>query len=65
MRLVLDRIEEDKAVFETEDRRIIVLPLDLLEDAKEGDVYILKKDDEATEKRSEEIEALADSLFED
>ncbi len=65
MRLVLDRIEEDKAVFETENRRIIVLPLDLLEDAKEGDVYILKKDEEGTEKRSEEIKALADSLFED
>ena len=65
MRLVLDRIEEDKAVFETENRRIIVLPLDLLEDAKEGDVFILKKDDNETEKRSEEIKALADSLFED
>ena len=65
MRLVLDRIEEDKAVFETEDRRIIVLPLDLIADAKEGDVYILKKDDEESKKRSEEIKALADSLFED
>lgn len=60
MKLTIDRIEGDIAVCEASDMQMINLPISLFEDPKEGDVYIIEKDESA---REEQMSA-AKSLFE-
>ena len=65
----VDRIEEDKAVLECENGDFVKLEVKSLpKNIKEGDVlcfeensYFLDKDE--TEKRSQKIKSLMDSLF--
>ncbi|KEI01969.1 pyruvate kinase [Clostridium botulinum] len=67
---VIDRFEEEFAVVELDDRKIInILKEKLPKEAKEG--YVIKITDESiiidyeeTEKRKKEIEELAKDLFE-
>ena len=44
MKFCVDRIENDKIVCVTADGKIFNIPKDILEDAVEGDRYLIKKD---------------------
>lgn len=63
MKFTVDRIEGNFAVIITEDKRKFDIPLDLLSPCKEGDVFVLLKDEDETEKRNERIENLANELW--
>lgn len=60
MKIIIDRIEGDYAIVELEDGITIEVPKLLFGDAKEGDVFSIRRDEEATDERFNEI----DSLFE-
>lgn len=66
---VVDRFEGEFAVIETDNGKILNLKISLLpKDISEGDVINLDKmtiDKEETEKRKNEIEKIAEELFED
>ncbi len=64
MRIVIDRFEGEFAVALGDDRAKYNLPKTLFKDAKEGDVYIIKRDEGETEKRKEQAKGLMDELFE-
>lgn len=70
MRLVVDRIEEEFAVCEKENRQMVNIPLkDIPFIVKEGDVLIVEEtsykfDFEETERRKKEIEDMTKGLWE-
>ena len=70
-KLVLDRVEEDRALFEREDGGFLELPCALLPEAyAEGDIfsydgYTLIPLDRETEERSDRIRQKMDLLFSD
>ncbi len=62
MKIVIDRIEGEFAVCELPDMQIVNIPLCLLEDAKEGDVYSIEKDESEKEERVKKAQSLFDKL---
>lgn len=62
MKIVIDRIEGEFAVCELPDMQIVNIPLSLLEDAKEGDVYSIEKDESEKEERVKKAQSLFDKL---
>ncbi|MED1440077.1 DUF3006 domain-containing protein [Aeribacillus composti] len=71
MKFIIDRFENDIAVCENENGKIIeILKSQLPKNAETGDVIIQKNnryyvDKQETSKRRQEIEELMDELFED
>ena len=63
MRVVIDRIENDRAVVELPDGQTMQLPAALFPHAAEGDVYTIEKDPSETEERRRRIENKMESLF--
>lgn len=64
MRIVIDRFEGEILVAISDDGQKYSLPKTLLKDAREGDVYIIKKDEGETKRRKERAKSLIDELFE-
>lgn len=60
MRFVVDRIESDYAVIETDDKRIFNVPKAFLPDAKEGKCYIITEDENYD---SQKMKNLVNKLF--
>ena len=64
MRVVVDRIEENFAVCELDDGRMINVPCELFEDVHEGDVFdvVITKNEEVKEERVQKAKSLFDRL---
>ena len=65
MRVIIDRLEENFAVVETETGVMVDLPRILVPEAKEGDVVNITVDASATDKRKQAIAELMKDLFAD
>lgn len=63
MRIIIDRLEGDKARVETEGGKLFDMPAALLPDAHEGDVVDIIINEEETQKRSEAVSDLLHKLF--
>lgn len=63
MRVVIDRIENDRAVVELPDGQMMQLPAALFPHAAEGDVYTIEKDPSETDERRRRIENKMSKLF--
>ena len=63
MKIVIDRIESNYAVAELPDGTFVNLPLGIFENPSEGDVFVIEKNQEETEKRESEINDLMKDLF--
>lgn len=65
MKFIIDKIEENFAVVEVKDKKMINMPIGLLPSgAKEGDVLLIAVDKNETEARRGRIEKLMDDLWE-
>ena len=62
MRVIIDRIEGDFAVCELQNGRFVNIPLCVFEDAREGDVFNVLRDDAEKEKRLNKAQSLFDKL---
>ncbi len=62
MRVTIDRLESGYAVVELEDGAFVTVPASLFPGAKEGDVFRIEADPEATEERKQLIRDLQDKL---
>ncbi|HBL36343.1 MAG TPA: DUF3006 domain-containing protein [Firmicutes bacterium] len=58
MRVIIDRFEQGFAVVELEDGSFALMAINLLPDAREGDVVEIKVDREETDRRKDLIRAL-------
>lgn len=65
MKVIIDRFEGDYAVVEIDKEKFVNLPKELVPNAKEGDVIIIRVDHEETNKRKEHVKDLMNQLFED
>ena len=65
MKVIIDRFEGDYAVVEIDKEKFVKLPKELVPNAKEGDVIIIRVDHEETNKRKEHVKDLMNQLFED
>ena len=65
MKVIIDRFEGDYAVVEINKGKFVNLPKELVPDAKEGDIVIIRVDHEETNKRKEHVKDLMNQLFED
>ncbi len=66
MQVVIDRIEEDMAVVETDDGSLYDIPKNLIpSDAKEGDVLLIEVDKDSTIDREQEIVDLMDDVWDE
>ena len=65
MKVIIDRFEGDYAVVEIDKGNFVNLPKELVPNAKEGDVIIIRVDHEETNKRKEHVKDLMNQLFED
>lgn len=66
MNWIIERIEEDIALCEINEKLIIEVPVTALpQGVKEGSVISLCVDSNETEKRKEKINSLMNSLFKD
>lgn len=63
MKFIIDRFEEDFAVCELENGKILNLPKELFPAAEEGDVINISVDAAETEKRKENADKRLHSLF--
>ncbi|MBO5870462.1 MAG: DUF3006 domain-containing protein [Clostridia bacterium] len=65
MRVIIDRIEENIAVCELEDGKMINIPRELFEDACEGDVFdvVITKNDEVKEEQTRKARSLFEKLI--
>ncbi len=64
MKVILDRFEEDFALVELENKEIVNIPRILVSEAEEGDIIEIRICKEETRQRQEEIEKIANDLFE-
>ena len=64
LKVILDRFEEDFALVELENKEILNIPRILVSEAEEGDIIEIRICKEETRQRQEEIEKLANDLFE-
>ncbi len=64
MRITIDRIEENFAVCELEDGRMINLPTDMFDSAREGGVYdvFITENVAAAQEKTEKARSLFDRL---
>ena len=62
MRIIIDRIEENIAVCELESGETVNIPLCIFENAKEGDVFNIVRDDSEKEERMNKARSLFDKL---
>ena len=65
MKVVIDRFEGSYAVVEINKGKFVNLPKELVPNAKEGDIVIIRVDHEETNKRKEHVKDLMNQLFED
>ena len=65
MKVIIDRFEGDYAVVEIDKEKFVNLPKELVPNAKEGDIIIIRVDHEETNKRKEHVKDLMNQLFED
>lgn len=65
MKVIIDRFEGDYAVVEIDKGNFVNLPKELVPNAKEGDIVIIRVDHEETNKRKEHVKDLMNQLFED
>lgn len=66
MRIIIDRIEADIAVVETEEGLVVQMPKSLIPlDAKEGDMLLITIDEVGTVNRRQEITSLMEELWDD
>ena len=65
MKIVVDRFEGNYAVIELSDGNFINVLRELFPDAKEGDFYMICKDEKETNSREKLIRQKFDSLRED
>lgn len=63
MKIIIDRFEEDYAVCELSNGKMINIPSEVLREFNQGDVIDIKKNEEETEKRNNEVSSLLDKLF--
>ena len=64
MKFTIDRFEEDYAIVELEDGQMEEIPRGLLpQDAKEGDIISLVKEEDEGEERKKRIENKFNNLF--
>lgn len=64
LKVILDRFEEDFALVELENKEIVNIPRILVSEAEEGDIIEIRICKEETKQRQEEIEKIANDLFE-
>lgn len=64
LKVILDRFEEDFALVELENKEIVNIPRILVSEAEEGDIIEIRICKEETRQRQEEIEKIANDLFE-
>lgn len=62
MKIIIDRIEENIAVCELESGETVNIPLCIFENAKEGDVFNIVRDDSEKEERMNKARSLFDKL---
>ena len=65
MKVIIDRFEGDYVVVEIDKGNFVNLPKELVPNAKEGDIVIIRVDHEETNKRKEHVKDLMNQLFED
>ena len=65
MKVIIDRFEGDYVVVEIDKGNFVNLPKELVPNAKEGDIVIIRVDREETNKRKEHVKDLMNQLFED
>lgn len=66
MKVIIDRFEGDFAVVETEDKKLVNMPKQLLPmKAEEGSVITIEVDSEGTDKRRERVSDLMDQVWKD
>ena len=58
MKYIVDRIEENSAVIEIETGKTLSIPIELIEDAKEGDTVVI-----TIEKKEEDTKVDTKSIF--
>ena len=63
MQFIIDRFEGNFAVIELENGKILNIPKELFENAKEGDVFDIIFNKDKTAKRAQNIRKKLDSLF--
>lgn len=63
MQIIIDRIENNQIVFELEDKTHINIPINLLPEAKENEIYEVTLNKKLTEEKSEKIDNLMNELF--
>ena len=62
MKIIIDRIEENIVVCELESGETVNIPLCIFENAKEGDVFNIVRDDSEKEERMNKARSLFDKL---
>lgn len=65
MRIIIDRMENNTAVAELPNGKMLKIPRELFENAGEGDVVDITVNKEETQKRKTEIRKLMDDVWED
>lgn len=65
MKVIVDRIEKDCLVLETEVGTTLNVPKKLIPEAKEGDIIKIEIDKNETENRKKEITDLMNQIFEE
>lgn len=63
MKFIVDRIESDFLVAELPDGSFVNLPLVLFENVSEGDVFLIEKSCDETQKKELEIKDLMNKIF--
>jgi len=63
MEVIVDRIEEDYLVLETENKKIVNVPRNFIPNAQEGDIIDININYEKRAKREQEINSLKKRLF--
>jgi hypothetical protein len=62
MKIIIDRIEGDIAICEIDGKSFLNLPVSLIDNAKERDIYTLTRDDSAKEEALNKAQSLFDKL---
>lgn len=63
MRIIIDRFEGEFALCETENDKILNVPIEIFENAHEGDVFDIVFNSNETEKRKSSAKSRLNDLF--
>lgn len=63
MRIIIDRFEGEFALCETENDKILNVPIEIFENAHEGDVFDIVLNSNETEKRKNSAKSRLNDLF--